>query len=543
MLKRLIAVAVLASMQVTAAFAQSVQRPKLVVGVVLDQMRWDYLHRYAHRFGEGGFKRLMKYGFNCQNTTINYLPSYTAPGHASVYTGSVPALHGITANDWWMKSNGAAMYCTQDDNVRSVDSDSKAGKMSPRNLQATTVADELRLATNFQSKTIGIALKDRGAILPVGHTANAAYWFDSKDGRFISSTYYMDKLPEWLQQFNQRNVVDSLLGIPWNTQYPINTYTQSTADKNEYEAGLGANAVATFPYQLDSFIAKDKGIIRSTPWGNTLTRLMAEAAIRGEQLGKGKSTDFIAISFSATDYIGHIFGPNSIEVEDCYIRMDKELELLLKFLDNYVGEGNYTLFLTADHGGAHNVSFLADNKIPAGNFENKKIGKELNNMLKERFGSDKLVKFSNYQVYTNDSLMQSMGVAKDELLNAVIAFLKKQDHIAFVLDMTDMDGNVVPRKVLDMAINAHHPKRSGDIQIILDPGHYSGYGPKGTTHGSWNPYDTRIPLLFYGWGVKKGSSYRPYHMTDIAPTIAALLHIQEPNACIGTPIVEVMKTQ
>ncbi len=522
-------------------FAQTPARPKLVVGVVLDQMRWDYLYRYADRYGKGGFKRLMNEGFNCENTSINYLPSFTGPGHATIYTGSVPALHGIAANDWINKKGAQEMYCSQDDGVKCVDNNNKAGKMSPKNLLATTITDELKLATNLRSKTIGISLKDRGSILPAGHTANGAYWFDSEDGRFITSTFYMQSLPKWLTTFNDRKLTDSLLNIDWTTLYPINTYKQSTADQNAYEGPFKGKKEVAFPHSLKEYIAKDKGVIRSTPWGNTLTRLMAEAALAGEQLGKGAFTDFLAVSFSSTDYIGHQFAPNSIEVEDCYLRMDKELELFLNYLDKHVGAGNYTLFLSADHGGAHNVTFLQDQKIPADNFNGKSTSKAINDTLKSVFGIDNLTKFTNYQVYFDDELIRKNKLNRKDIAAVSKQCLENMDNVSFVLDMTNMDDNIVPKKVLDMAINGYNPKRSGDLQVILDPGYYIGYGSTGTTHGSWNPYDTRIPLLFYGWGIKKGSSFEPYNMTDIAPTLAALLRIQEPNACIGKPITEALK--
>lgn len=516
-------------------------RPKLVVGVVLDQMRWDYLYRFADRYSEGGFKRLMNDGFNCDNTNINYLPSYTAPGHASIYTGSVPALHGIAANDWVNIKETQEMYCTQDNSVEGIGSTSKAGKMSPKNLLATTITDELRLATNFKSKTIGISLKDRGAILPAGQSATAAFWFEGDEGKFISSSYYMQQLPNWLQDFNKRKVTDSLLNIDWNTLFPIHTYAQSTSDKNEYESALKGKKDATFPHHLKEYINKDKGIIKYTPWGNTLTRLMAEAAIEGEQLGKGTQTDFLALSFSSTDYIGHSFAPNSIEVEDCYLRMDRELAQLLIFLDKQVGKGNYTLFLTADHGGAHNVTFLNDHKIHGKNVSQKKLMNAVNDTLQTIFGKDSLVYLTNYQVYINDAYVGTHNIDRMKLIEVTKQYLEQQNDIAFVLNMKNSDGNIVPSKIKEMAINGYYPKRSGELLMIFNPGDYLGYGSKGTTHGSWNPYDSHIPLLFYGWGIKKGSSFKPYKMVDIAPTLAALLHIQEPNACIGTPITEALK--
>ncbi|HTO14603.1 MAG TPA: alkaline phosphatase PafA [Edaphocola sp.] len=516
-----------------------VERPKLVVGIVLDQMRWDYLYRYAERFGNDGFKRLMNDGFNCQQTYINYLPTYTAPGHATIYTGSVPALHGIAANDWI--ENETKMYCTEDNAVSPVGGSEKAGKMSPKNLLATTITDELKLATNFKSKVIGISVKDRGSILPGGHTADAAYWFDASNGHFISSTFYMESLPSWVQQFNKRNITDSLLKIDWTTLFPIDSYMQSTADNNRYEGNLKGAATPTFPHKLNQYIEKDKGMIRTTPWGNTITRMIAESAIKEERLGKGLFTDFLAVSFSATDYIGHYFAPNSIEVEDCYLRMDKELAAFLNFLDKEIGKGEYTVFLTADHGGAHNVGFLEDHKIPGKTINAKQINKGLSQIIKSTYGVDSLVRFTNYQIYLNNEKIKKSKINRNEIVQLINDFLMDRDDVEMVMDMNNLNGTSIPSVLKEMSINGYNHKRSGEILVIFKPGYYSGYGQTGTTHGSWNPYDTHIPLLFYGWGVKKGSSFKTYYMTDIAPTIAALLHIQVPNACIGNVIEEVLK--
>lgn len=524
------------------SFAAEPARPKLVVGIVLDQMRWDYLYRFADRYGEGGFKRLMKDGFNCENTSINYLPSFTAPGHATIYTGSVPALHGIAANDWLDNRTMLPMYCTQDDKARPVGNNGTAGNMSPRNLEASTITDELRLATNFKAKTIGISLKDRGAIIPAGHSTDGAYWFDSKVALFITSTYYKTEIPAWVRAFNGRNVVDSLLSIDWTTLYPIETYTQSSVDNAlRYEGMFKGEQAPVFPHRLKQYIGRDYGAIRSTPWGNTLIRFLAETSIQAEGLGQDDITDFLAVSFSSTDYIGHLFGPNSIEVEDCYLRMDKELELFLNYLDKQVGKGNYTLFLTADHGGAHNSVFLNDNGVPAGNVNDAMFNQNLNAALKLRFGVNDLTVSTNYQVYINPQKMEQAKLQRAEVVAFCREFLSRDNTISFVLDMKNPSSNQAPKEILEMATNGYNPTRSGDLTLILKPGYYSGYAPTGTTHGSWNPYDARIPLLFYGWGINKGESFAPYKMTDIAATIAALLHIQAPNACIGTPILEVLK--
>jgi predicted AlkP superfamily pyrophosphatase or phosphodiesterase len=523
-----------------AAQAQtSVPRPALVVGIVVDQMRWDYLYRFQDRYTEGGFKRLMKEGYNCENTSIDYLPTFTAPGHTCIYTGSVPAFHGIVANDWIDNATGREWYCTEDTTVKSVGG-GKAGLMSPKNMIANTVTDELRLATNFKSRVFGISIKDRGAILPAGHSANAAFWYDGSNGHFISSSYYLPQLPIWLQQFNSRNLFDSLMQLNWNTLYPINTYTQSTADDNAYEGKFKGESKPVFPHLTAQYA--DKGSIRSTPYGNTITRMMAEACIAGEQLGQQSGiTDFLALSFSSTDYVGHLFGPNAIEIEDTYLRMDLEIQTLLQTLDNKVGKGKYLIFLTADHGGAHNATFLQDHKIPAKSLTIQKVNKDLNKFLEAEYGDSSLVNsLMNYQVYLNEPVLARKKINRDQLKKSVQTWLKNSEGVTQVVDLESGASALVPTGLMHTIANGYYAKRSGCLQIILDPAWYSGYASTGTTHGSWNPYDAHIPLLWYGWGIKKGHTFRAIKMTDIAATIAALLRIQAPNANIGQPILEIV---
>lgn len=530
----------------TNLFAQQpvapVARPALVVGVVVDQMRWDYLYRFYDRYGSGGFRRLMQEGFNCQNTRINYLPSFTAPGHTCIYTGSVPAFHGIVANDWVDIRTNKEWYCTEDTTVQSVGG-GKAGKMSPRNLLASTITDELRLATNFRSRTFGVSIKDRGAILPAGHAANAAYWYDGETGNFISSSYYLSQLPDWVQRFNTRNTGDSLMRLNWNTLYPIESYTQSTADDNAYEGAMKGESRPVFPHKTSLAAGKNRDLIRATPYGNSITRMMAEACIEGEHLGQEQGqTDFLAVSFSSTDYVGHQYAPNSIEIEDTYLRFDRELEQLLNYLDRKVGKGNYTLFLTADHGGAHNPTFLNDNRMPGKSVPMAKITQSLNRFLQQQYGDSSLVSsLMNYQVYLNEAAIAARKLDREQVRARIINWFRVQDGVTNVIDLEHPDKSVVPEPLKSMVTNGYYPNRCGTIQIILDPAWFSGYGTTGTTHGSWNPYDVHIPLLWYGWGIPKGETFRNTYMTDIAATLAALLHIQAPNACIGTVIEEVRK--
>lgn len=524
-----------------------IPRPKLVVGIVVDQMRWDYLYRFYARYQNNGFKRLINEGFSCENTQVDYIPTFTGPGHSCIYTGSVPAIHGIAGNDFIVQATGKSIYCAEDTSVQTVGSTSKAGQMSPKNLLVTTVTDELRLATNFRSKVIGIALKDRGGILPAGHTANAAYWFDDKTGNWITSTYYMKDLPQWAKDFNDQKLPETYLKLDWNTLYPIDTYVQSTEDNSKYEGKFKGTDAPTLPVKTSALYKGNLGLIRSTPYGNTLTLDMAVAAINGEQLGQHDVTDFLAMSLSSPDYIGHQFGINAVEIEDTYLRLDRDIANFLTYLDAKIGKGNYTVFLTADHGAAHNTAFLKDHGIPADVWDDKNELGKMNAMLQTKYKVDSLIiGLDNYQVNLNYRIINYLHLDEETIKTDCINYLQKLPYVMFAVDMKKAETAPIPAALRTRIVNGYNIKNSGAIQIILNPGWFTGHGsgdsgPTGTTHGTWNPYDNHIPLLFMGWGVNHGNATRETHMTDIAPTIAALLHIQAPNGSIGTPISEVIK--
>jgi predicted AlkP superfamily pyrophosphatase or phosphodiesterase len=519
------------------------QRPKVVVGIVVDHMRWDYLYRYYDRYADnGGFKRLLNKGFSCESTMIPYTPTVTASGHAGIYTGSVPAIHGIVGNSWWDSQLNNTVYCTQDDSAKTVGSTTTQGQMSPANMLTTSICDELRLATNFKSKVIGIALKDRGSILPAGHSANAAYWYDNKTGDWITSTYYMNELPQWVKDFNAKKLVDKYYEEGWSTLYPLNTYQQSSDDNKPYENkpfGAGTN----FPYSLKKFVGTNSNsYISVTPHGNTFTFEMAKAALTAEQLGKDSVTDFLAISLSSPDYIGHSFGPNSVESEDDFLRLDKALGDFLNFLNSTVGEGQYLLFLSADHGGAHVPGFFKEHQLPAGTVDMEGLYTDLNKSLKEKFGVDELVvEISNYQVYLNHQLINTSKLNKNEILQWTIDYSSHYPGVERAFESAALASTTLNATIKEMIANGYYASRSGDIQLMFQPQWIEGFKAAGTTHGVWNPYDAHIPLLWYGWNIKPGKSYRQIYMTDIAPTIAAMLHIQMPSGNVGHVIEEITK--
>jgi predicted AlkP superfamily pyrophosphatase or phosphodiesterase len=515
-------------------------KPKLVVGLVIDQMRWDYLYKFKDQYGAKGFNRLLKEGFTAENAMIPYTPTYTAPGHTCVYTGSVPATHGIVGNNWYDNQQKKFVYCTDDSTVTTVGATSRAGKMSPANMFANTITDELRLATNFKSKVIGIALKDRGAILPAGHSGNAAYWYDA--GKWITSSYYMNELPKWVTDFNAKDEAGKAMKKDWTTLYDIKNYTLSTADDKPYENTIIGEKTRIFPHKLSAIADKDKyEAFKTTPWANDYTFHFAEEAIDKEKLGQGSVTDFLTVSISSTDYIGHAFGPNSIEIQDCYLRLDFAITEFLMYLDNMVGKGNYTLFLTADHGVAHVPGFMKENKIPAGEFDDANIAKMLNEKVEAKFAIKKAITtVMNYQVYVNTEAIEANNGDVEKINALIITELQKVPYITHAFELTELEEATLPQPQKNRMANGYLPQRSGQIQFVLKPGYFDGWG-KGSSHGLWNPYDAHIPCIFYGWGVKPGKTHRETYMTDIAPTLAAILKIQMPNGCVGKVIEEVVK--
>lgn len=521
----------------------AVARPKLVVGIMVDQMRWDFLYRFYERYGSGGFKRMLNEGFSAENTYINYLPSVTAVGHATVYTGSVPAIHGMAGNDFIQQSTGRTVYCVEDTTVSTVGSGTVvAGQMSPRNLLSSTMTDELRMATNFRSKVIAIASKDRGSILPGGHSANAAYWYDEDSGNWVTSTYYMNSLPAWVSNFNAQKYHEKYLKQDWNTLYPINTYIQSSKDDNRYEGRFSGTTASTLPVKTSEMSDRWNTLITNTPYGSSLTLDLAKAAVENEGLGLDAITDFLAVSVSTPDYIGHQFGPNSIEVEDTYLRLDRDIATFFTYLDSKVGKGHYTVFLTADHAVQHNANFMLDNKIPAGIFQTSAIMRELNTALENEFKVKNAIRsFSNYAVSLNFPAIEAGKSDMAAIKKRIIEFLQKKEGVAFAVDMEDAQTANIPENYRERIINGYYRERSGVIQIILKPAWYSGSGPTGATHGTLSPDDTHIPFVLMGWGIKQGKSNVPYNMTDIAPTISGLLRIQEPNGNIGKAVTEAYK--
>jgi predicted AlkP superfamily pyrophosphatase or phosphodiesterase len=530
------------------SFGQPTNVPRLVVGIVVDQMRYEYLYRFEKKFGDGGFRRLTSKGFDFKNAHYNYVPTYTGPGHASIYTGTTPAVHGIIGNDWYDKETKASVNCVEDARQKPVGTIDGNGDVSPWRMISSTVTDELELATQRRAKVIGISIKDRGAVLPAGHTPDGAYWYDSKTGKFISSTYYKPGLPIWLDNFNGLNLADKYLNQEWKTVFPIDQYKESGADDSPYEVKLKGKDKPVFPYNLKE-LRKTNGefeLLSSTPFSNDLLTELAKAALEGESMGKDEWSDFLSISFSAPDIIGHAMGPNSVEIEDTYIRLDRNLEDLFKKLDE-IAPGQYVVFLTADHAVSEVPQSLKDLKIPAGNLGMSYLESGLTDFLKKYFPDKKLIeKISNDQVFLNSELFGSdpraSGVDYLVATELIKGYLLNQEGVADVFTKQIIQAAAFEEgSVKGKVKRGYHSKRSGDIAFVLEPSWLGGTSVQGTSHGSPYTYDTHVPMVFYGMGIKPGSSVRPQFITDIAPTLSVLLKIKFPSGCTGQPIEEIFK--
>jgi predicted AlkP superfamily pyrophosphatase or phosphodiesterase len=401
---------------------------------------------------------------------------------------------------------------------------------------ATTITDELRLASNMRSKVVGIALKDRGAILPAGHAANAAYWLDDKAGKWISSTFYMNNLPKWVDDLNEKNLPQQYLSQDWTPLLDMSAYKASIADDNAFEGKWKGEASSSFPHFLPE-LQKEYGIglIRATPFGNSLTKDMALAALRGEKLGQGKETDFLCLSFSSTDYVGHFYGVQAIETEDTYIRLDRDLAEIFKALDKEVGKNNYLVFLTADHAAVEAPEYLKSVKIPAGLFNPTNLEKEVKTFCQAKFGDSLVQTVVNQHIYLKETVLVQKKLNRLEVSEQIATAIRRKEGIAQVWTYNDFlhlpPSDDISRKVFD----GFYEKRCGDVIYNLEPS-WSEHEKTGTTHGSPYTYDTHVPLLFYGWNVPHGSTDMPLQIDDIAPTLSMMLQIRLPNGCTGKPI-------
>ena len=503
------------------------EKPKLVVAVVVDQMRYDFLENLSNRFTENGFKRLIDYGYNCKNNYFNYVPTVTGPGHASISTGSTPMTHGIVGNNWYDKQKKESVYCVNDNDYNHIGGDAYSGNKSPNNLLVDTFADINKFSNNNDSKTISVAIKDRGSILMGGKTADAAYWYYGKErAQWITSNYYMNELPDWVNNFNNEDNLEKYLE-DWVTFEEITTYDNYEIDDNNYEKQFKGKDNSAFPYSIKSLMKHNDcfDMIKETPYGNSMTTDFAIEAIINENLGKRGLTDVLTIGYSSTDYVGHNFGVASVETQDVYIRLDREIAKLLSFLDKEIGENQYTLFLTGDHGVLEIPAFLSNNGVNAMAISKEDLAEKALRKLYNIFAIENenlIVNVENNQIYLNDERIKELNLDKNIIIDELVKILQSFDFITnaysaeFILNSQNLSGY---EKLIQ---NGFHKERSGDIAFILKP-NVIFHDRKGTTHGSGYNYDTHVPLIFYGNGIKNGETLEYTEIPDIAPTISELL--------------------
>ena len=516
------------------------EKPKLIIGIVVEQMRYDYLGRFWNQFGEGGFKRLVNEGNNCKNANYNHFFTQTGVNFATLVTGTTPSYHGIVADEWFVPLKNKVVNCIEDEREKTVGGSFKSGRISPRNMLTTTIGDEIRLSNFMQSKVISISLEGKPAVIAGGHNPNAAYWLDEETGSWVTGSYYMNDLPVWVNEFNNKKFADMYMTRSWEPKLSIEKYTQCLTDDNPYEIGI--NGKRTFPYPLYELGAtknKDKfnyALLKTTPFGNTLTADFAINTIVNEQLGKDDNPDLLMLSFSATESIGQNFGTSSIEVMDAFLKLDEDISHLLTFLDSEIGKHNILIFFTSDHGAAANAEYLATTKIPVGYFSQISSVSLLRSYLNAIYGKGEWVKhYHAQQVYLNRDLIEESKQSLSDVQDKTAQFLLQFTGVSNTVSATTLQNSYFSDGVFSKMQKGYNQKRSGDVIINLDPGWAEKNGTS-TSHNSSYSYDTHVPLVWYGWKIKRGNVFEKVDMTNVAPTISYFLEIASPNASTGQPI-------
>ena len=521
-------------------------KPKLVIGIVVEQLRYDQLEKFRDRFSENGIRRLLNEGTYFKNASYNYMLTQSAPGHATIATGTEPSFHGITSDSWYMPLRNEMVYCTQDNAVNPAGGSFESGLHSPVNLLASTFSDELEMASNGKAKVFSVGLRESSAILSAGHSANGVYWYDNGTGSWMSSSWYMDSLAAWVNDFNALRLADSYLNNPWTLLKQKNDYLDCLPDSNSYESGF--NGANYFPYDLKKMSSKgfinskrDYSVLRETPFGNSFTGDFALRLIKEEGLGKDDNIDYLAICFSSTDYIGHRFGPSSVETADAILRLDRDIELLLNYLNDSIGKKNYLVYFTSAHGVSEIPLVLEKSRVPTGYFRQTQALQLLKSYLNAVYGQGDWVKgYYEKQIFLNRVLIEDAKIPLEDIQKKVSRFLVQFSGVASAYPYTAFEANDFSNGHLKRIVNSFTPQRSGDIIITLNPG-WVEKSDWVTNHNSPYEYDSHVPLIWYGWTVNRASVTRKVSMADIAATLSSLCKVPYPNACTGEPMTELMR--
>jgi predicted AlkP superfamily pyrophosphatase or phosphodiesterase len=525
-------------------FSQRNTKPRLIVGIVVDQMCYDYLYRFQSHFSEGGFNKFLKQGLNCRNVLYNYVPTYTGPGHASIYSGTTPSNHGIVGNDWYNRSNNQNINCVSDINCKTIGSNSQEGNASPTNLKTYTITDQLKM-TYPNAKVVSMSIKDRGAILPGGHLSDGSYWFDYASGTFITSSFYKKELPKWVSNFNAKNNAQTYAKT-WDLLLTKEKY--QSKDESPYEVLVGGKTTPTFPYDILKLSGANLNtqFFTMSPFANTLLTDFALEAITNENLGADKQTDMLCVSYSTPDIVGHTFGPYSLEIEDVYARLDRDLAKLLSVLDLKYGKDGFVVFLTADHAVVPVPQMLIDKKLPGGYLFLDQLISELKSTSFSKYKADLIESETNQNIYLNLKKIDSLNLNKNEVASFFSEIIKTWPHVKAVFTSQELLNPAKDNEWKDMVRLGYDSKRSGEIIFIMEPGFLvkevdSEKAHRGTSHGSSFNYDTHVPLLWYGAQIQAKDVYETYEIIDIAPTLTHILNLQRSGAMTGKPILEVLK--
>jgi len=522
-------------------------KPKLVIGIVVEELNYNQLEKFHDKLSENGIKKLINEGTYFKNASYEYLLTQSAPGHATIATGTEPSFHGITSDNWYTPLKNELINCTKDVSVNSVGGSFESGLHSPVNLLVSTFSDELAIATNKKAKVFGVGLKESSAIFSAGHTANAAYWFDNTTGTWMSSSYYISALPDWVNDFNAMKFSDTYLNSTWNLLRPAKDYADCLPDSNSFE--IGFNNINYFPYDLKKLRSKntfssknDYSLLRETPFGNSLTTNFAIRLIQKERLGKDNVTDYLSICYSATDYIGHRFGPSSVEMGDAILRLDDDIKNLLTFLNDSIGKKNVLIYLTAAHGISEIPAVLEKNRIPSGYFQQNQALQLLRSYLNAIYGEGDWVKgYSERQIFLNRTLIEDARLSLDDVQKKVARFLVQFTGVEAAYPYSAFEANDFGNGNLKRIINNFSPQRSGDVIVILNPGWVEKVSDFVTNNNSPYEYDSHVPLIWYGWTVNRATVTRQVNITDIAATLSTLCKVPYPNACTGEPMFELFR--
>ena len=515
------------------------QRPKLIVAITVSGMQYDYLSVYWDKFSDGGFRKMATNGANCKNARYNYLITDPSAGYASIATGTSPSEHGIVSDYWYRRVSNEVVNSITDPEETTVGGSYGAGTYSTRALHSRTLSDEIRVKSRFKSRSIGISMDPNAAVLMAGHTATGAYWLDPDRATWITSTYYMDSLPGWVEEFNKKNYRDLYLNRTWETLRPISEYQESMLDNNPYEKGL--NGQITFPYDLTRLSSDGRGgknyrVLMTTPWGNTFTKDMAIAAIVNEELGQHEATDLIHIGFNATKYLANFYSTWSVETEDTYLRLDEDIAHLLQFLDDQLGMENVLVYLTAENALAVDPNYLSESRIPSGFFNYRTSISLLKSYLNAVYGRGDWVTFYYaQQIYLNQQLIEDSNLSLEEVQDRVARFMIQINGVSNAVQAYVLQKNHFTDGVLHRIQNSYYQKRSGDVILYLTPGWVEHSNLAGDEYAEFR-YTPHVPLIFYGWKINRVTIPSRVSPTDIAPSIASFLEISMPDNATGEVI-------